>query len=94
MPNRDVDELLRRLRARAVSSWSTERVAVARNAVQQLADLSSDAEGQPRRTVPRLHPVAIADQLEVLARDATTAGADHLAVSALFGQLAVELAVR
>ena len=94
MPNRDVDELLRRLRARSVSSWSTERVAAARDAVQRLADLAADAEGQPRRAVPRLHPVAIADQLEVLAHDATTAGADRRAVAALFGQLAVELAVR
>jgi len=92
MTGPDVDDLIRRLRARSVSSWSPERVATARDAVQRLADLAADAEDQPRRAVPRLHPMAIADQLEVLAVDATTAGADREAVAALFGQLAVELA--
>jgi hypothetical protein len=92
--DRDTDLVIRRLRARTVSSWSPERVALARDTVQRLADLAADAEGQPRRVVPALHPVAIADQLELLAHDATTAGADQRAVAALFGQLAVELAVR
>jgi hypothetical protein len=94
MPELRVDELIRRLRARSTSSWSPERVVAARNAVQRLADLAADAEGQPRRVVPAVHPVAIADQLELLAHDATGAGADDRAVAALFGQLAVELAVR
>jgi hypothetical protein len=94
VPNRDVDQLIRRLRARSVSSWSPERVSAARYAVQRLADLAADAEGQPWRAVPVLHLTAIADQLEVLARDAARAGADREAVAALFDQLAVEVSVR
>ena len=36
--------------------------------VQDLADLAADAEGQPRRTVPRLD-LALSDQLRVVAAD-------------------------
>jgi hypothetical protein len=38
--------------------------------VQDLADLAADAEGQPRRTVPRLPgDIALPDQLRVLMAD-------------------------
>ena len=94
MTQLDVDEVIRRLRARAVSSWSMERLGAARDAIQRLADMAADAEGQPRRPVPHLHPTAIADQLAVLRQDATAAGADHRIVADLIGQLAVELSVR
>jgi hypothetical protein len=77
-----------------VSSWSQDRVASARAAVQRLADLAADAERQPRRPVPHLHPVALADQLEVLLHDARTHGVDPASLTGLFDQLAVDLAVR
>jgi hypothetical protein len=38
--------------------------------VQRLADAAADAEGQPRRTVPRLaNDLALPDQLRVVAAD-------------------------
>jgi hypothetical protein len=37
--------------------------------VQLLADLAADAEGRPRRTVPREYDVVLPDQLRVLADD-------------------------
>jgi hypothetical protein len=88
------DDLIRRLRSRSVSTWSPERVAAARTAVQLLADLAADAEGQPRREVPHVQSVALADQLDVLLHDARTHGVDPASLDALFDQLAVDLAVR
>jgi hypothetical protein len=44
--------------------------------VQHLADLDADAEGEPRRPVPRLpHDTAIPDQLKVVTADLLAAGA-------------------
>ena len=40
-----------------------------RAAIQRLADLAADAEGVPRRVVPRLAPHALADQVLVLGHD-------------------------
>jgi hypothetical protein len=37
--------------------------------IQQLADLSADAEHLPRRPVPREHDMVLPDQLRVLADD-------------------------
>lgn len=38
--------------------------------VQQVANLAADAEGEPRRTVPRLdNDLALPDQLRVVAAD-------------------------
>ena len=48
--------------------------AAVRDALQRLADLAARAEGEPRRPVPDIGLHALADQLLVLARDATTAG--------------------
>jgi len=43
--------------------------------VQRLADLAADAEGQPRRRVPRPdNALALPDQLRVLARDLAATG--------------------
>jgi hypothetical protein len=43
--------------------------------VQRLADLAADAEGEPRREVPRLeHDTALPHQLAVLANDLLAAG--------------------
>ena len=37
--------------------------------VQRLADLGADAEGRPRRPVPRHHDLVLPDQLRVMADD-------------------------
>ncbi len=43
--------------------------------VQRLADLAADAEGEPRRTVPRLeNDTALPHQLSVLVNDLAAAG--------------------
>ncbi|MGI8415469.1 MAG: hypothetical protein ACR2P2_04545 [Nakamurella sp.] len=69
-------ELIRRLRAWSFSSWEHgDRIAAARLAGQQLADLAADAEGRPRTAVPELSFTALADQLAVLFDDAMAAGA-------------------
>jgi len=48
--------------------------AAVREALQRLADLAARAEGQPVRPVPDVGLHALADQLLVLARDATAGG--------------------
>lgn len=88
------DAVLDRLRVRPASSWSDQRITAARGAIQRLADLAADAEGEPRRTVPALHPTALADQLDVLRKDAVAAGAEQPAIDDLFAQLAVDVAIR
>jgi hypothetical protein len=43
--------------------------------VQRVADLAAEAEGQPRRRVPRLdNALALPDQLRVMARDLGATG--------------------
>jgi hypothetical protein len=42
--------------------------------VQRLADLGADAEGRPRRPVPRLNDLVLPDQLRVMADDLLAAG--------------------
>src|SRR5690242_5479984 len=46
--------------------------------VQRLADAGADAEGRPRRPVPRLSDISLTDQLRVMTDDllAVGAGAD------------------
>lgn len=50
------------------------RAEVAAAVVQRLADLGADAEGRPRRVVPRLADPVLADQLAVLADDILRTG--------------------
>jgi hypothetical protein len=72
-----------------VSHWTPSRWAASSRAVlmydlvQRLADHTADAEGQPRRAVPRLsNDLALPDQLRVVAADAVAAGvADETAVA-------------
>lgn len=46
--------------------------------VQEVADLAADAEGQPRRPVPRLdNDLALPDQLRVVAADLVAAAQDE-----------------
>lgn len=68
-------DMLRRLRARPVSSWGVgNREAVMRAALQRLADLAADASGDQRRAVPDAGLVALPDQFAVLMADARRAG--------------------
>jgi hypothetical protein len=51
--------------------------------VQGLADLGADAEGRPRRGVPRLDNVlALPDQLRVVAADLIAADPDQAVLAA------------
>jgi hypothetical protein len=51
------------------------RAEVVHALVQRVADLAADAEGVPRRAVPRLaNDLALADQLRVVAADLDGAG--------------------
>ncbi|WP_363326460.1 hypothetical protein [Haloactinopolyspora sp.] len=47
---------------------------------QRLADAAADARGEPRRPVPRLADHALADQLQVVARELSEAVRDTGAV--------------
>lgn len=81
-------EMLPRLRRWDSASWSVaaqqpdarrwsrrpSRADVAAAVVQRLADLAADAEGQPRRTVPRVAGVNLADQLTVMVDDILRTG--------------------
>jgi hypothetical protein len=77
-------ELLPRLRRWDSASWSVPadgapgtratRADVAAGVVQRLADAGADAEGRPRRPVPRLADVNLADQLTVMVDDILRTG--------------------
>ena len=56
--------------------------------VQRLADAGADAEGQPRRSVPLLAGVNLADQLTVMVEDILRAG-DPAAVRTAATELAL-----
>jgi hypothetical protein len=58
----------------ACSDGGGTRAARVHALAQGLADATADAEGQPRRSVPRLdNDLALPDQLRVLAADASAA---------------------
>lgn len=87
--------MLRRLRARPVSSWAHgSRAADMRGALQRLADLAADAAGAPRRPVPDVGAAALPDQLAVLLRDARDAGVPPAVLGGLLGELATALGIR
>lgn len=56
--------------------------------VQRLADLAADAEGQPRRGVPRLdNDLALPDQLRVVATDLALAAPPPAVLTEAVGEL-------
>jgi len=60
--------------AASSASGLDSRAAVTHALVQELADLAADAEGEPRRAVPRLdNDGALPDQLRVIAADLAAA---------------------
>jgi hypothetical protein len=61
--------------AASSTSGNGSRADVMYTLVQRVADLAADAEGQPRRRVPRLeNDLALPDQLLVMARDLAATG--------------------
>jgi hypothetical protein len=59
----------------AADSVPPTRADLAYGLVQRLADLGADAEGRPRRPVPRLNDLVLPDQLRVMADDLLAADA-------------------
>jgi hypothetical protein len=87
--------LLTRLRAWSVASWRHgDRVALARAACQQLADLAADRESRAPMTVPDHGESALADQLAVLVADAQRAGIPTAQIETIISNLAAGLGVR
>ena len=59
---------------RPKSSGGTSPADAVRAAAQALADLAADAEGEPRRALPRLATHGIGDQLAVVGHDVVRSG--------------------
>jgi adenine/guanine phosphoribosyltransferase-like PRPP-binding protein len=81
------EELVPRLRRWNPDGWtvpagSGTRATVAAEVVQRLADLGADAEEEPRRTVPILGDLVLADQLAVLVDDILRTGSPAAAAAA------------
>ncbi|MFJ6195237.1 hypothetical protein [Micromonospora sp. NPDC092111] len=80
--DRAVDLLVRQVRhwqqprwAASAEGGNVSRADLVHKLVQEIADLAADAEGQPRRDVPRsVNPLALPDQLRVVAADLVAAG--------------------
>ena len=87
-------DLLPRLRRWTAGSWALpaagrtgSRADAAAAAAQRLADLAADAEGRPRRPVPRLADTSLGDQLTVLLDDVLRTD-DPVALPAAAAELA------
>jgi hypothetical protein len=66
----------------AATSDGRSRSDVTFELVQRIADLAADAEGQPRRRVPRLESApALGDQLRVVVADLVAAGASEQVIA-------------
>jgi hypothetical protein len=71
-----IDRLLNQIRVWEQPRWNQDdRAARTYALVQRLADLGADAEGRPRREVPREHDMILPDQVRVLADDLLAVGA-------------------
>ena len=69
--------------AASSSSGAETRADLVFALVQDLADRAADAEGVPRRPVPRLdHDVALPDQLRVIAADLLASGSPEALTAA------------
>jgi hypothetical protein len=73
--------------ARTAGAGVPTRADVAAVVVQRLADVGADAEGEPRRPVPRLADGNLADQLTVMIDDIVRTG-DPAALRAAAAELA------
>jgi hypothetical protein len=89
--DRELDRVTDRLRvlgprwARRDLSADALPLAAVRTALQQLADLAADGRGEIRRQVPDLALHALADQVLVLAGEASAAGQGAPARDVLVG---------
>ncbi|GGJ99822.1 hypothetical protein GCM10010123_32150 [Pilimelia anulata] len=80
---RVVDLLVAQVAQWTPARWATpieaggpSRAEVVHGLAQRLADLAAEAEGEPRRDLPRLeNDLALPDQLRVVTRDLLVAGA-------------------
>jgi hypothetical protein len=63
-----IDRLLNQVRHWQQPRWRSHAPAT-HELVQRLADLAADAEGRPRRPVPREHDMVLPDQIRVMADD-------------------------
>jgi len=79
--SRAVDRLVDRVTHWTPSRWAASggvRATLFHTLAQQIADLAADAEGEPRRPVPRLdNDLVLPDQLRVVARDLLLASPDE-----------------
>lgn len=74
-PDPHLTELIRKLRARPLSSWEYgDRGLVLRHALSELASLAASAREVSPHAVPDIGLHALADQLAVLILDAQEAG--------------------
>lgn len=64
-----LDRLLSQVRHWEQPRWRDGKADRTYTLVQRLADLAADAEGRPRRPVPRDHDMILPDQLRVMADD-------------------------
>jgi len=95
LPGPHSAELFRRLRAWNVSSWRLRgRIDAARSALAELAALADAADGRSRPPIPDVSVHGLADQLQVLAMDAFSTGAEPAQVEAVLARLAAALGLR
>ncbi|MFI6261966.1 hypothetical protein [Micromonospora sp. NPDC051006] len=68
--------------AAAAAGGNAARADLVHRLVQEIANLAADAEGEPRRTVPRLaNDLALPDQLRVVAADLIAADPEPAALA-------------
>ncbi|MBU2668824.1 hypothetical protein KOI35_35470 [Actinoplanes bogorensis] len=78
-----IDRLLNQIRVWEQPRWNVDDRAERTFAlVQRLADMGADAEGRPRRPVPRDHDMILPDQVRVLADDLIAAGDERALLGA------------
>ncbi|GIJ19634.1 hypothetical protein Vlu01_02580 [Micromonospora lutea] len=66
----------------AAAAGNVSRADLVHRLVQEIANLAADAEGQPRRVVPRLdNDLALPDQLRVVTADLLAADASEEALT-------------
>ncbi|MFV2101731.1 hypothetical protein [Micromonospora sp. LOL_024] len=80
--------------AAGTSGGNVSRADLVHRLVQEIANLAADAEGEPRRTVPRLdNDLALPDQLRVVVADLLAAGPDDGALTRAAAEVAATRAV-
>ncbi|WP_428961854.1 hypothetical protein [Micromonospora fluostatini] len=74
--------------AATTAGGNVSRADLVHRLVQEIANLTADVEGRPRRTVPRLdNDLVLPDQVRVVAADLVAAGAPTAALAHATGQV-------